>query len=170
MVPKHHHVDPSAIVERVMAGDGREIEKIKKVEKFLKARLEGFPAGEAKSIAGISQSKTVKAIVSSPVGTVVMETLLADHFDNSKIVNKLQDLWTAQDTKFSKETGFYKSPNWEAQKNGLDRVLELRGYKRKDSNEGLIIPTQIVFNVQSIPNGLNKENAIETKEIPQPSI
>lgn len=158
-VPRNHHADVIPLVDAVLSGGKAGLYEIKQVKTFAQARLDGMGAMEAKRFAGINPNKPVANIVNTPVAIAVMENLLKEHYGDKKIIDKIKDLWTAEDTKFSKEAGFYKTPNWEAQKNGLDRVLELRGYKKKDSGTDVVIPTQINFNVQTMP----PEAVIETK-------
>lgn len=87
-------------------------------------------------------------LVKSAEGLSRLERLLEKDFPQEKLVGYLRDLCEAEDVKMTKEGMEYRAPNWDARKNGLDRVLELLRYKRK--NEPVVgdgPPVKLIFNV-----------------------
>lgn len=87
-------------------------------------------------------------LVKSAEGLSRLERLLEKDFPQEKLVGYLRDLCEAEDVKMTKEGVEYRAPNWDARKNGLDRVLDLLRYRRK--NEPVVgegAPVKLIFNV-----------------------
>lgn len=103
------------------------------------------------SIPPSTEAEIVEAapkLIKSPDGLNRLERMLEKTFPTETLVSYLQDLCQAEDTKIDKEGNHHQVPNWDARKNGLDRVIELLRYKRKDaptSGEGM--PVKLIFNV-----------------------
>lgn len=77
-----------------------------------------------------------------------LESILETSFTPEKIKGLLADLCEASDVVVTKEGDTIQKPNWDARKNGLDRVLKLLKYtNQKDMVEGTLTPTKIVFNI-----------------------
>jgi len=111
----------------------------------------------AKEIELVEKSR---AIIQSDKSLNELERILQAEFPPERIRKLIVDLCEAEDVRMSK-MGAYATPNWDARKNGIDRVLNLLRYTKK---EGRVIdgpPTKIVFQI------LNNTSAPHPP-IPQP--
>lgn len=87
-------------------------------------------------------------------GLSQLEKTIQKHFTPEKIEALVVDLCTANDIKRDRNGEEYTTPNWEARKNGLDRVLGLLKYTKKDATPVDQGATKIVFQIVNNPPAL----------------
>ena len=158
-------VDLDRMKEMIIRKPNGTLNKVKRVKAFLQARAEGKTARESKALAGISPSTSVQRIVSEPVAEILLADVLKDGgFGDTNIKEKLTQLWDAKDpiVHMGGVTGV--KPNWDAQHKALDQVLQLRGYKRKESTDAQDRPVSVVFNVLTPPGAVTPTVVVEEKK------
>lgn len=93
--------------------------------------------------------ETTSKLIAVNKSLAYLEGILSKTFTPEKIKSLLVDLCEASDVIVTKEGDEIKKPNWDARKNGVDRVLKLLKYTNKNDNaaEGSLTPTKIIFNI-----------------------
>ncbi len=104
--------------------------------------------------------KTSTELVKSEKGLNQLERILNTQFTPEKIQKYIQDLCEAEDTRMT-AAGPITTPNWEARKNGLDRVLSLLRYTKKDGFVEEKAPAKIVFIINNNSVEIPKETKSE---------
>lgn len=136
---------------------GKVLTVMRKTRAFIKAIAQDVPAKEAKALAGFSSQTTTAAIMASPVAQGILDEVLNLYPTLTKegIASRLDEWW--------------KHPDFDRQKESMNKVLELRGYKKSglDQANGVTseTPTQIVFNVLTVP----PPQPSEPKQVHEPS-
>jgi len=89
-----------------------------------------------------------KGDITEDVAMILFDRCLGKYFDPERMAKMLDSLCEASDKNYSKDIGFWESPNWSTRKEGFDRALKLMKLKSKD-DDGVKTshPTQIIFNV-----------------------
>lgn len=107
--------------------------------------------------------ETRKALDTVSKGLVQLEKVIEQHYTPEKIEQLVTDLCHANDVRRDKNGDEYRTPNWEARKNGLNYVLSLLRYTKKDATPVDQAATKIVFQIVNNPSA----PAIAKKEEPQ---
>lgn len=140
------------------------MKRIKQVRKYVLAKMDGKTVLEAKKEAGIT-SLTHKQIMAHPIAEVTMNELLAKEkeFCDRGIIDKLKQLWDAEEIAVDKWGSVVRKPDNTAQDKALGRVLHLRGYgdKGADKSGGTDVPTTINFNIVQVPQKTSYADVID---------
>lgn len=160
VVPAHTSVDVSKAVEAIVSSHNpaKALASLRATKRFVLAKLNGSPTPEAKALAGISNATKVKDIIEGPIAKAVLEEVLANdpQFSDQGIMTRLREFWDSKDDVFipvgNDKVIHRKKPNWDVRKFAFTNVLELRGLKKKEKDNGdAPQATQIIFNVTPIP-------------------
>lgn len=76
----------------------------------------------------------LETMLKTEEGLTKLERMLRDTFTEDKIVQYIGDLCEAEDIKMTKEGAEWRTPNWTARKEGLDRVLELLRIRKQEKD------------------------------------
>jgi hypothetical protein len=89
-----------------------------------------------------------KDLITEEQGMVIFRQMVKGKFDNERIVTMLDDLCKASDVSVDKLGNLLERPDWQARRDGLDRVLKIMRYMGIDE-KGFKIdhPTKVTFNV-----------------------
>jgi hypothetical protein len=133
----------------------RIIPQINKVKQYVLAKIDGKTTTEAKAIAGLTA--THKAIMESPVADMILRQYLEkeDQFKDPGVVQKLKQMWDAEEVTITASGNVVHKPDWTAQDKALGRVLFLRGYAKDSEGKG---------------DGGGNTNAIQINFITQPPV
>lgn len=82
-----------------------------------------------------------------PDGLTRFQAKIQEAFPLETLVGYVKDLCEAEDIRMSKRGEEFRTPNWDARKNGLDRALQVLGYRHKDEAPREAAPVQIVISV-----------------------
>jgi len=89
-----------------------------------------------------------RGLITEEQGMVIFRNLVKKSFSNERIVSMLDDLCKASDVAVDKLGNLLERPDWQARRDGLDRVLKIMRYMGIDGKEFKIDhPTKVVFNV-----------------------
>jgi len=87
-------------------------------------------------------------LITEEQGLVIFRNMVKSRFSNERIVAMLDDLCRASDVDVDKLGNILERPDWQARRDGLDRVLKIMRYMGIDNKEFKIDhPTKVVFNV-----------------------
>lgn len=120
---------------------------------------------DALNVAEIVEAQA-QDLISTADGLALLEVHLKEAFPQEKIRKLLEDLCGAEDIKMSK-LGEYRTPNWLARKNGLDRVLDLLRYKQVVETTGHRVPTKVVFNTIIVGPGAKEQRVLKPDGSPR---
>jgi hypothetical protein len=120
---------------------------------------------ETVSVAEIVEAQA-KDLINTSEGLELLEKLLKETFPQPKIRDYIRDLCEAEDIKMSK-MGPYKTPNWRARKDGLDKVLDLLNFKRVVDMTGQRVPTKVVFNTIIVGSNAKEQRVKVADGVPR---
>lgn len=96
-------------------------------------------------------------LIDEKQGIAIFRDLMKERFNDDRIVQMIDDLCNASDVSKDKLGNLIERPDWQARKDGLDRVLKIMRYMGIDGKEFKIDhPTKVIFNVV---NYQDKNNA-----------
>lgn len=124
-----------------------------------------LPEGDSKLVAQVPEILVGKAdgLISTGEGLALLERYLQEAFPQDAIKKMILDLCTAEDVRMGK-TGEYRTPNWQARRDGLDRVLKLLKYTAAVEHAGSQrLPTKVTFNVVNITPESAKQEQVLSK-------
>jgi hypothetical protein len=90
--------------------------------------------------------ETGNAIRKLEAHVVELRELSLKRFPAKRIVKMVEDLCTANNVRMTKY-GEIETPDWEARKNGLDRVMAIGGFDKRESISQDRSPSKIIIQV-----------------------
>lgn len=140
------------------SGVKKPVERLKQMRIYIRSRLHGASSKEAKSLAGLPTALQDAVLMQQKEATVILQEILKeDDFKDQGIVKRLKEMWHHKKVRIQKagdEVIPVEEDDTDMWKYSMDKVLELRGFKKKEESNAPKIEASggVTFNVLQIPN------------------
>lgn len=128
----------------------------------MKIKVENLPEEAQAMVPEIVQVKGEIAKLDSQLSK--LEEVLRKKWTPEKIAKLLSNMCEASDVKKDKMGNDYETPNWDARKNGFDRLTGMLRYTKKESQPVDQGATKIVFQIVNNPPAEKKSEEKVPKE------